>query len=103
MQIGKELEEEINAHRKGKLFTGSLTSFHRALARTSICLPKGQASHVLRHTFASHFVMNGGDITTLKDILGHASITMTMRYRHLAPEHLSQSIKLNPLTLGGHF
>jgi site-specific recombinase XerD len=46
--------------------------------------------------------MGGGDITALKEILGHASITMTMRYRHLAPDHLSQTLALNPLTLGGH-
>ncbi|MBX3034898.1 MAG: site-specific integrase [Bdellovibrionaceae bacterium] len=41
--------------------------------------------HDLRHTFASHWVMGGGDIFKLKEILGHASIDMTMRYAHLAP------------------
>nr|WP_231473619.1 tyrosine-type recombinase/integrase [Shewanella sp. 38A_GOM-205m] len=60
-------------------------------------MPKGQASHVLRHTFASHFVMNGGNILTLQRILGHSSIQMTMRYAHLAPEHLIEATKLNPL------
>nr|MBX2809772.1 tyrosine-type recombinase/integrase [Cellvibrionaceae bacterium] len=77
--IDAELEKEIKAHGKGKLFTSSLGAFRRALAQTSIELPKGQAAHALRHTFASHFVMNGGDIRTLQKILGHASITMTMR------------------------
>lgn len=42
--------------------------------------------HGLRHTFASHWVMKGGDIFKLQKILGHASITMTQRYAHLAPE-----------------
>lgn len=42
--------------------------------------------HDLRHTFASHWVMNGGDIFKLQKILGHQSIEMTMRYAHLAPE-----------------
>ncbi|MFU8428190.1 tyrosine-type recombinase/integrase, partial [Pseudomonas aeruginosa] len=37
----------------------------------------------LRHTFASHFIMNGGHIVTLQHILGHASLSMTMRYAHL--------------------
>lgn len=41
--------------------------------------------HDLRHTFASHFVMNGGDIYKLQKILGHQSISMTERYSHLAP------------------
>lgn len=42
--------------------------------------------HDLRHTFASHWVMNGGDIFKLQKILGHKSIAMTMRYAHLAPQ-----------------
>ncbi len=49
--------------------------------------------HTLRHTFASHFVMEGGDLPTLQKILGHSSITLTMRYAHLAPDHLMRSMK----------
>ena len=44
--------------------------------------------HDLRHTFASHFMMNGGNIYDLQKILGHTSLEMTQRYAHLAPEHL---------------
>ncbi len=54
-------------------------------------------THALRHTFASHFMMNGGNILTLQRILGHQSLTMTMRYAHLAPEHLQEAKMLNPL------
>ncbi len=62
-----------------------------------IDLPNGQLTHVLRHTFASHFMMNGGNILTLQRILGHSSLQMTMRYSHLAPEHLLEAKQLNPL------
>ena len=41
--------------------------------------------HGLRHTFASHWMMDGGDLYKLQKILGHKSPQMTMRYAHLAP------------------
>ncbi len=44
--------------------------------------------HDMRHTFAAHFVMNGGSIYDLKQILGHSEIKMTERYAHLAPDYL---------------
>lgn len=47
--------------------------------------------HDLRHTFASHFMMNGGDLYTLQKILGHHSITMTERYAHLSPTYLDHA------------
>ena len=40
--------------------------------------------HDLRHTFASHYVMSGGDLMSLRDILGHSSLKMVERYSHLA-------------------
>jgi len=79
--------------------TSSITAFRRALARTGIELPKGQAAHALRHTFASHFVMNGGNILTLQKVLGHSTINMTMRYAHLSPDHLVEVKLLNPLRI----
>jgi integrase len=44
--------------------------------------------HDLRHSFASWFVMRGGSLQALQTILGHADIKMTLRYAHLAPDHL---------------
>ncbi len=44
--------------------------------------------HDCRHHFASWFVMRGGSLQALKEILGHADLKMTLRYAHLAPDHL---------------
>lgn len=78
-------------------FTNCIGVFRQVLLSTTINPPRGQASHILRHTFAAHFIMGGGHIVTLKEILGHASLNMTMRYAHLAPEHLNDAIRLGPM------
>ncbi|HCB3588836.1 TPA: tyrosine-type recombinase/integrase [Citrobacter koseri] len=84
----------------GKLFTVDYKWFARRLKAVKPDLPRGQATHVLRHTFASHFIMNGGNIVALKEILGHANIQQTMVYAHLAPDYLQHAILLNPLRGG---
>lgn len=52
--------------------------------------------HSLRHTFASHLVMNGVDLPTVKKLMGHSDIETTMIYSHLADEHVDKAVeKLN--------
>ncbi|RYZ87538.1 MAG: site-specific integrase [Proteobacteria bacterium] len=60
--------------------------------------------HDLRHTFASHFMMNGGNIYDLQKILGHSSLEMTQRYAHMSPDHLAQAIQIVSFTpkVGGN-
>jgi site-specific recombinase XerD len=97
--ISEELYNEIYKPTSDQLFEQCYTPFCYILKnKLGISLPSGQASHVLRHSFASHFMMNGGNILVLRDILGHADISMTMRYAHFAPDHLSEAITHNPLT-----
>lgn len=57
----------------------------------------GADQHVLRHTFASYYMMGGGNIIALQRILGHSDIKQTMRYAHLAPDHLEDVVSKNPL------
>ncbi len=46
--------------------------------------------HCLRHTFASHWVMKGGDLFKLQKVLGHKTVQMTMRYAHLTPSAFAE-------------
>src|SRR2546429_144720 len=47
--------------------------------------------HDLRHTFASWYMMNGGDLYELAKILGHSNIKMTERYAKLARSHIART------------
>ncbi|MEQ1595823.1 MAG: tyrosine-type recombinase/integrase [Casimicrobium sp.] len=78
-------------------FTPCYSAFREAIERAQIQLPAGQLAHVLRHTFASHFMQRGGSILALQKLLGHSDLKVTMRYAHLAPAHLEEVLRLNPL------
>ncbi len=66
-------------------------SFGNALKRSGI---NKCTFHTLRHTFATRAVMAGVDIVTLKELLGHKTIQMTMRYSHPSPEHKKKAVDL---------
>ena len=73
--------------REGRVFrTRSIrTAFENAVTEAKL---DDFTFHDCRHSFASWFMMRGGQLQALQAILGHASITMTMRYAHLSPDHL---------------
>jgi len=50
--------------------------------------------HCCRHTFASHLAMRGAPLKAIQELLGHATIQMTMRYAHLAPEVARDAVRL---------
>ena len=101
--ITDDLEKLLKAHYKThgheeRLFSTAYSAFREGLQQAKLKLSTGQLTHILRHTFASHFMMNGGNILALQKVLGHQSLTMTMRYAHLSPEHLQETRHLNPLS-----
>ena len=63
-------------------------SFDDLLERAGI---KAFRVHDLRHTFASRYMMNGGDRYELAKILGHSNIKMTERYAKLAKQHIART------------
>jgi integrase len=64
------------------------SSFETVLALAGI---KNSRFHDLRHTFASWYMMNGGDLYELAKILGHSNIRMTERYAKLGKAHLART------------
>lgn len=62
---------------------------------------KGDYNHILRHTFASHHIMRGVPLTVVSKWLGHASITMTMKYAHLGQAESQKWMESYKPGLGG--
>jgi integrase len=78
-RLSKKNEGIFYNPQTGKLFVDLKTGFALACESAGI---SDVAWHTLRHTFASRFVNSGVDIVTVKELLGHSSISVTMRYAH---------------------
>ena len=64
----------------------------RLYRRAGLAVPRAPW-HVLRHTFASHFLMSGGGLLTLQRLLGHTTVAITQIYSHLSDDHVAAEMK----------
>lgn len=76
-------------NRKGEPYKSVRTAFENAVKRAEV---PDFTFHDLRHTFASRLVMAGVDLTTVKQLMGHKEISMTLRYAHLSDEHMQRAV-----------
>src|SRR5207247_9601202 len=90
-QVVSDTLASLPGPREGQVFqTRSIrTAFENAVVDAKL---EDFRLHDTRHHFASWFVMRGGSLQALKEILGHASLTMTQRYAHLSPDHLRSEV-----------
>ncbi len=79
----------IFCDKSGKPYGDIKKSFFTALKNSGIV---GFRFHDLRHTFASQLVMSGVDLNTVRELLGHKSLEMTLRYSHLSPDHKKRAV-----------
>ena len=77
--IGRKNEFVFYNHETGKPFVDLKTGFALACRKAGI---EGVTWHKLRHTFASRLLDRGVDIVTVQQLLGHSTVTVTMRYTH---------------------
>jgi len=95
----RSLESEyVFVDKEGKPYGNIKRSFSTALRMAEI---RDFHFHDLRHTFASHSVMTGVDLTSVKELLGHKSLTMALRYSHLAPGHKRKAVEMLDKVLTG--
>jgi integrase/recombinase XerD len=83
---------------KGELFSDNYSGEHinRALKEIALFLAvnKKVSFHVARHTFATQYIINGGNVVNLQKIMGHSNIRETMIYVHIVDRLLNDEIDL---------
>jgi integrase len=82
--------EKVFCSRRGVPYRSFRKAFERAVRLAGL---SDFTFYDLRHTFASRLVMAGVDLPTVKELLGHKDISMTMRYAHLSSDHKQAAVR----------
>lgn len=90
-EIGSNVPDSGDDRDITSLSVGSARRFWRATRKAGL---RHIGWHTLRHTFASHLAMRGVPLKAVQELLGHATIEMTMRYAHLSPHIPRDAVKL---------
>jgi site-specific recombinase XerD len=88
--VGRPGAAQVFCNQHGQPYRSFRTAFEYAVRQAGI---QDFSFHDLRYTFASRLVMAGVDLPTVKELLGHRDITMTLRYAHLSTDHKQAAVK----------
>jgi site-specific recombinase XerC len=80
---------------KARVFPVNAHNFYNRIFKPTVGEAKIESLvwHDLRHTFGSRLAMNGVPILAIKELMGHKTLAMTLRYAHLAPGHLRDAVE----------
>ncbi len=74
---------------RGKRLNAGVVQKNMRHLRHQLGLPDTATPHALRHSFATHLLGGGGDLRTIQELLGHASLSTTQRYTEVDASHLN--------------
>ena len=89
----KESEDIVFLNRRGKKLTRQMIFIILKELAIKITLSKKISPHTLRHSFATHLLKNGADLSAIQQMLGHESITTTEIYVHLDKSYLKEVVE----------
>jgi integrase/recombinase XerC len=84
----QEADSPLFLGARGKRLHPSVVQKQVKLLRAALGLPETATPHALRHSFATHLLSAGGDLRTIQELLGHASLSTTQRYTEVDADRL---------------